>query len=206
MSTFLPKPLAVPVVCFSSEFDGRPWRRISPDLRIIRVPGSHYDWVTVHAKALAHYLKDPRVSIATRATTIGELPPLSESISGPDRWDLIDGLSAEAVEKPAVVAGQRILRLVAAGADGRHALGARFGGLAPSECYRAIAWVKAEPGVRVMIEAGRGSLRKVVELRRCSVRSWRSFSRQFDRGHPRQRRGGGCGWLGETMGRSAQQR
>ena len=135
MSTYLPKPLAVPVVYFSSQFDGRPWRWISPDFKIIRVPGRHYDWVTVHAAALAHYLRDP-LSIPTRAATIGELPPLSESISGPDRWDLIDGLSAEAVEEPAVAAGQRILRLVAVGTDGRHALGARFGGLAPGGMYR----------------------------------------------------------------------
>ena len=63
----------------------------------------------------------------------GELPPLSGVLCRPDWWDLIDGLSAEAVETPAVVTGQRILRLVAAGADGRHALGARFGGLAPSQ-------------------------------------------------------------------------
>ena len=142
-----------------------------------------------------------------RGTTIGELPPPSESISGPDRWDLIDGLSAEAVEEPAVVAGQRILRLVAVGTDGRHALGARFGGLAPGGIYRVVAWVKAEPGVRVMIEArdSLDPLRESRELWRCSVRSCCSFSRQFHRGHTRQRRGGGCGWLGESMGRSTQQ-
>ena len=71
-----------------------------------------------------------------------------------------------------MVSGQRILRLVAVGADSRHALGARFGDLAPSGIYRAIAWVKAEPGVRVMIDARdsvRPAHRKSVELRRCSV-------------------------------------
>jgi hypothetical protein len=52
-----------------------------------------------------------------------------------------------------VVSGQRILRLVAVGADRRHALGVRFDDLAPSGIYRATAWVKAEPGVRLMIEA-----------------------------------------------------
>ena len=52
-----------------------------------------------------------------------------------------------------MASGQRILRLVAVGTDGRHALGARFGGLAPDRLYRAVAWVKAEPGVSVMIEA-----------------------------------------------------
>ena len=88
-----------------------------------------------------------------QVTTIGELPPLPESSSAPSEWDLIEGLNAEEVQGSAVVSGQRILRLVAVGADGRHALGARFGDLAPSGIYRAIAWVKAEPGVRVMIEA-----------------------------------------------------
>jgi hypothetical protein len=91
--------------------------------------------------------------IVAQATDIGELPPLSESPFGPDRWDLIDGLSAGAVEQPVVVAGQRILRLVAVGADGRHALGVRFGSLVPGGVYHAVTWVKAEPGVRVMIEA-----------------------------------------------------
>ena len=56
-----------------------------------------------------------------------------------------------------MVSGWHILQLVAAGANGRsdirHALGGRFGGLAPGGIYRAVAWVKAEPGVRVMIEA-----------------------------------------------------
>jgi hypothetical protein len=94
-----------------------------------------------------------QADLPTRATSIDELPPVSESSSGPDRWDLIEGLNAEGVKRPAVVLGQRILRLVAVGADGRHALGARFGGLAPGGVYRAIAWVKAEPGVRVMIAA-----------------------------------------------------
>ena len=75
------------------------------------------------------------------------------STSAPNEWDLIEGLRAAVVEKPVVVAGRRILRLVAVGADGRHALGTRFGGLSPSQTYRATAWVKAEPGVRVMIEA-----------------------------------------------------
>ena len=71
-----------------------------------------------------------------------------------------------------MVSGQRILRLVAVGADRRHALAARFGDLAPGEIYRATAWVKAEPGVRVMIEARelrRPEYGKSVELRRCSV-------------------------------------
>jgi hypothetical protein len=95
----------------------------------------------------------PRTDIVTKVTTISELPPLPESSSAPNRWDLIEGLNAEVVQESAVVSGQRILRLVAVGADGRHALGARFGDLAPGGIYRATAWVKAAPGVSVMIEA-----------------------------------------------------
>jgi hypothetical protein len=91
-------------------------------------------------------------------TNISELQPLPESSSAPGKWDLIDGLSAEEVEGSAVVSGQRILRLVAVGADGRHALGARYSGLAPGEVYRAFAWVKAKPGVYVMIEARDGHI------------------------------------------------
>jgi hypothetical protein len=91
--------------------------------------------------------------VITRVTDSSELPPLSEVSAGPDRWDLIEGLNAELFQGSAVISGQRILRLVAVGTDGRHALGVRFGELAPDQVYRAIAWVKAEPGVRVMIEA-----------------------------------------------------
>jgi hypothetical protein len=94
-------------------------------------------------------------SIPTRGTERGELPLLSASSSGSVRWDLIEGLKADVVEGPKVVAGQRVLRLVAVG-DNQHALGASFGGLAAGHTYRAIAWIKAEPGLRVMIDARDG--------------------------------------------------
>ena len=77
-------------------------------------------------------------SIVKQVTNISELPPLElpplpASSSAPNRWDLIEGLNAEVQVAgiSAVVSGQRILRLVAVGADRRHALGARFGDLAP---------------------------------------------------------------------------
>jgi hypothetical protein len=91
--------------------------------------------------------------MVTKVTTISELPPLPGSPSTPNGWDLIEGLNADVLQGSAVVSGQRILRLVAVGADRRHALGVRFDDLAPSGIYRATAWVKAEPGVRLMIEA-----------------------------------------------------
>jgi hypothetical protein len=87
-----------------------------------------------------------------QATDIGELPPVSESYSGLDKWDLIDGLNANPVEELAIVSGQRILRLVAVGDDCRHALSARFSGLAPDRIYRVSTWVRGEPGTRIMIE------------------------------------------------------
>ena len=90
--------------------------------------------------------------VAQTITTIGELPPLPESSTAPKGWDLIEGLNAEVFQGSELVAGQHILRLVAVGADQRHALGAVFDDLAPSGIYRAVGWVKAAPGVRVMIE------------------------------------------------------
>jgi hypothetical protein len=95
--------------------------------------------------------------VLTEVTNIGELPALPELPAGPDKWDLIDGLAAKVIEGPTAVSGQRVLQLVAAGADGRHALGARFGGLDPGGAYRLSAWVRAEPGARLMIE-GRDSI------------------------------------------------
>ena len=40
--------------------------------------------------------------------------------------------------------------------------------LLPVEIYRAVAWVKAEPGVRVMMEA-RDSSTRIREIRRTTV-------------------------------------
>jgi hypothetical protein len=87
-----------------------------------------------------------------RIHDIRELPPLPKCPSGPDEWDLIEGLGAEMLDEPAVACGQRMLRLVAVPSDGRHALSARFGGLAPGAVYRAMSWIRAEPAAHVMIE------------------------------------------------------
>jgi hypothetical protein len=87
-----------------------------------------------------------------RVHDIRELPPLPKCPSGPDDWDLIEGLGVEILDEPAVACGQRVLRLVAVPSDGRHALSARFGGLAPGAVYRAMSWIRAEPGAHVMIE------------------------------------------------------
>jgi hypothetical protein len=90
---------------------------------------------------------------AAETPSVTKLPLLPASPFGPDKWDLLEGVSAEVVQGSAVVSGQRIMRLVAVGVAGRHALGIRFSGLAPGGVYRAAAWVKAVPHVRVMLEA-----------------------------------------------------
>ncbi len=41
MAKYSPKPLAVKVAFFSIDFGARAWRRISPDLEVIKSPGSH---------------------------------------------------------------------------------------------------------------------------------------------------------------------
>jgi acyl carrier protein len=155
MAVYFPAPLAVPVVYFSSEFNGRSWKRISPDLELIVEPGGHYEWVTIRAGRLARHLlsRVQGMRVKSQVTNIRELPPLSDSPSELRQWDVIEGLNAEVIQESPVINGQRIMRLAAAGPEGRHALGACFGGLSPGKTYRAIAWVKTEPDVRVMIEA-----------------------------------------------------
>ena len=85
-------------------------------------------------------------------THIEDLPLLSETSSVPSNWDLFEGLSAEVVQGPPVAHGQPVLKLIAVGTDGRHALGIRFADLSPGVVYRASAWVKTRPGVQIMIE------------------------------------------------------
>jgi hypothetical protein len=50
----------------------------------------------------------PRTDIVTKVTNISELPPLPESSSAPNKWDLVEGLSVEVVQGSAVVSGQQI--------------------------------------------------------------------------------------------------
>ena len=91
-------------------------------------------------------LKIPKTVLSGKSLTSVDCPHFPESISGPDSWDMIGGLSANSIQETAVIPGQRILRLIAVGAngqsDGRHALGIRFRGLAAGGIYRAVAWIK----------------------------------------------------------------
>jgi hypothetical protein len=146
IASYCPAPLAVPIVYFSSKYSGHSWTRVSPDFELIEVDGGHYDWVTIRARRLARCLLKRIQGARAKAhiADIGELPRLH-------RWDVFDGLHAEVIEGTPVVHGQQILRLAAVG-DGRHALGARFGGLVLGGIYRTVTWVKTEPDTQVMIE------------------------------------------------------
>jgi hypothetical protein len=91
---------------------------------------------------------------ASNFTRLSDLPPLPKLSGAAIRWNLIEGLNVQVLQGTAIVPGQRILRLVAAGENRRHALGVQFGPLDRGRIYRASAWVKAAVGARVMIEAG----------------------------------------------------
>jgi oxalate---CoA ligase len=54
MSNYVPKPLTVRVIYFSIDFDAEVWRKISPDLEIVKSPGDHYDYDFAY---IARYLQ-----------------------------------------------------------------------------------------------------------------------------------------------------
>jgi acyl carrier protein len=66
--TYAPLPLPVPILVFSSTFDGRPWHKVSPDFTLFESPGGHYDLVTFRAGLFAAYLQDQLKRIADRPT------------------------------------------------------------------------------------------------------------------------------------------
>jgi thioesterase domain-containing protein len=75
--SYVPAPLAVPLLVFSSGDEGRAWRRVSADVALIDLPGSRDDWVAGHAAAVASYLRARLQSIgdsgSKNATTRGVL-------------------------------------------------------------------------------------------------------------------------------------
>jgi oxalate---CoA ligase len=66
LATYAPLPLPVPILVFSSTFDGRPWHKVSPDFTLFESPGGHYDLVTFRAGLFAAYLQDQLKRIADR--------------------------------------------------------------------------------------------------------------------------------------------
>ena len=71
MCNYRPKPLAVRVICFSIDFGAKAWRRISPDLEIIRTPGNHYhpDFAFI-AKHLRAILQTTSINASSGVQTI----------------------------------------------------------------------------------------------------------------------------------------
>jgi surfactin synthase thioesterase subunit/acyl carrier protein len=55
---YSPSPLSLPLVIFTSEFDGRPWCQLGRDCELFEVVGNHYDWITTRAYVFADRLKN----------------------------------------------------------------------------------------------------------------------------------------------------
>ena len=97
--------------------------------------------------------KRTEVGVAVALTKLEDLPALPQTASGPNRWDLIEGLSAAGAPGASPATGQPVLRLTALTSEGRHAISARFTDRAPDAVYRATIWVKASPVNNIMMEA-----------------------------------------------------
>lgn len=57
MAQYRPEPLNVPAVFYSAGHDGQAWRRLSPQLEVIQVPGSHLGCLTVGVEPLVDHLR-----------------------------------------------------------------------------------------------------------------------------------------------------
>ena len=58
LANYVPMPLPVPILVFSSQFDGRPWHLVSPDFRLFEIPGGHYDFLTIGSSVFATHLQE----------------------------------------------------------------------------------------------------------------------------------------------------
>jgi oxalate---CoA ligase len=67
LSSYVPLPLPLPILVFSSVFDARPWHQISPDFRLFELPGGHFDFVTVCSGVFAAHLRDQLKRVASGA-------------------------------------------------------------------------------------------------------------------------------------------
>ncbi len=74
MLNYNPKPLPtpVPVVFFSADYSGDTWRRISPELEIIKLPGGH-DGVSANVGDLADQLR-ARLELGLKESNYKKLP------------------------------------------------------------------------------------------------------------------------------------
>jgi oxalate---CoA ligase len=73
--SYVPAPLAVPLLVFSSGDEGRAWRRVSADVELIDLPGSRDDRATSHAAAVTSYLR-------ARLQSIGDSRSKNETTRG----------------------------------------------------------------------------------------------------------------------------
>jgi len=78
---YIPEPLAVPLLFFSVEYDGRPFRRLSPEFEIVRIPGRHFDCVTTHLDLLADHL-----ARRLRTLPVSPIDPNSRQSADQPNW------------------------------------------------------------------------------------------------------------------------
>jgi pimeloyl-ACP methyl ester carboxylesterase len=57
LDKYRPAPVSVPIIAFTSAFEGRPWRHISRDFTLFEHVGDHYDWITCRAPQFATHLQ-----------------------------------------------------------------------------------------------------------------------------------------------------
>ena len=58
LARYSPSPLSLPLMIFTSEFDGRPWCQLGRDCELFDVVGNHYVWITNRAYDFADRLKN----------------------------------------------------------------------------------------------------------------------------------------------------
>jgi oxalate---CoA ligase len=65
LERYVPVQLHVPILAFSSMYDGSLWRQVSSDFTLFELPGGgHYDLVTVHLSAVAARVRDQQKRFA----------------------------------------------------------------------------------------------------------------------------------------------
>jgi acyl carrier protein len=71
LAGYVPVPLAAPLLIFASEFDGRPFSRLSEKAELLESGGGHFDWVTGGIDALSDKLRSRLRSNRQDATEDG---------------------------------------------------------------------------------------------------------------------------------------
>lgn len=57
MASYAPSPLQVPLLIFATAQEAQAWRRVSPDIEVVSLPGSRSDWVTSQCAELVRRLR-----------------------------------------------------------------------------------------------------------------------------------------------------